>query len=178
MSVRLGEGFVQRPSDSHKFYSLFQCFFFSLEFLLLQSTATFSFISVLSLSLHLSPKFLSMALHFYASCSSTNMFHIAPERAVSSTSIMSTYSLSFFLEWCFSTVWSFSDPLCLPGWAFRIQMHFLVALLIFVSYSMLFRVFHAWDLTQWFTSHTYCPAVPLIMPRNWTMEPGLINKVL
>lgn len=104
----------------------FNVFFFSLEFLLLQSTASFSFISVLSLSLHLSSKFLSMALHFYASCSFTNIFHTAPERAVSSTSIMSAYSLPF----------SLSDAFLLHG-HFLIHSAFLAVLLEYKCISLI-----------------------------------------
>lgn len=113
-------------SQSQVLLFLSICFGFYLEFLLLQSTATFSFISVLSLSLHLSSKFLSMALHFYASCSFTNIFHTAPERAVSSTSIMSTYSLPF----------SLSDAFLLHG-HFLIHSGFLAVLLEYKCISLL-----------------------------------------
>lgn len=94
------------------FFFLYNSFSCSLQLLL---------VSYLSLSLHLSSKFLSMALHFYASCLFTNILHT--ESCLFQFHHDNLFT-SFFLEWCFSSAWSFSDLLCLPDCAFRIQMDF------------------------------------------------------
>lgn len=144
---------------SHKFYS-FNTFLF-------QSTATFSLISVLSLSLYLSSKFFSMALHLYAFCSFTNIFHTALERAVFSSSIMTICSLPFSLSDAFLLHGHFLlySALLHPDCAFRIQMDLPCSTLSFlVVFPGCSQFSTLGDLIQWFTSHTYCPALLLIMP--------------
>lgn len=88
--------------------------FFPLPFLLFQSTATFSLISVLSLSLHLS----SVIFHGIAFLCFLLFQKCIPHSPWESCLFQFYHDnllTSFFLEWCFSSAWSFSDVLCLTA---------------------------------------------------------------
>jgi len=108
--------------------------FFSLAFLLFQSTAIFSLTSVLSLSVHLSAEFFSMALHFYACCSFTNIFCTALDRAVSSSAVTTICSHPFSLSDAFLLHGHFliCSALLHPDCAFRTQTHFPCSTLSFL----------------------------------------------
>lgn len=108
------------------FFFLYHSFSFSLQLL------SVSYLSCHSL--HLSSKFFSMALHFYASCSFTNIFHTALERPVSSSSITTICSLPFSLSDAFLLHGHFltHSALLHPDCASRIQMHFPCSILSFL----------------------------------------------